>query len=112
MLSSSIRHVMLPSGESVPQLGQGTWQMAEHRGKRGDEIAALRAGLDLGLTLIDTAAPPVLEMMPSLRVVGESDPANCSVVFVPATRVCAWALPLVLAKSRAPLFGVSVPLSV
>ena len=29
--------------------------MAEHRGKRGDEIAALRAGIDLGLTLIDTA---------------------------------------------------------
>ena len=55
MLSNSIRHVVLPSGESVPQLGQGTWQMAEHRAKRADEIAALRAGIDLGLTLIDTA---------------------------------------------------------
>lgn len=55
MLSNSIRHVVLPSGESVPQLGQGTWQMAEHRGQRGDEVAALRAGIDLGLTLIDTA---------------------------------------------------------
>ena len=55
MLSSSIRHVMLPSGESVPQLGQGTWQMAGDRGRRAEEIASLRLGLDRGLTLIDTA---------------------------------------------------------
>ena len=45
----------LPSGESVPVLGQGTWMMAEGRGRRADEIASLRLGLDLGLTLIDTA---------------------------------------------------------
>ena len=47
--------VTLPSGERVPALGQGTWMMAEDRRRRADEIAALRAGLDLGLTLIDTA---------------------------------------------------------
>jgi diketogulonate reductase-like aldo/keto reductase len=47
--------VALPSGEHVPALGQGTWKMAEDRKRRADEIAALRAGLDLGLTLIDTA---------------------------------------------------------
>jgi diketogulonate reductase-like aldo/keto reductase len=47
--------VELPSGETVPQLGQGTWRMGESARKREAEIAALRLGLDLGLTLIDTA---------------------------------------------------------
>jgi diketogulonate reductase-like aldo/keto reductase len=47
--------VTLPGGQQVPQLGQGTWQMALDTKRRADEIAALRAGLDLGLTLIDTA---------------------------------------------------------
>jgi diketogulonate reductase-like aldo/keto reductase len=45
----------LPDGEPVPILGQGTWHMAEDASRRRSEIAALRAGLDLGLTLIDTA---------------------------------------------------------
>jgi diketogulonate reductase-like aldo/keto reductase len=45
----------LPDGEPVPVLGQGTWHMAEDSSRRRSEIAALRAGLDLGLTLIDTA---------------------------------------------------------
>src|SRR3954447_23369143 len=45
----------LPSGEAVPVLGQGTWMMAEERRPRRDEVAALRLGLDLGMTLIDTA---------------------------------------------------------
>jgi diketogulonate reductase-like aldo/keto reductase len=39
----------------VPVLGQGTWHMAEDPRRRAAEIAALRRGLDLGLTLIDTA---------------------------------------------------------
>jgi diketogulonate reductase-like aldo/keto reductase len=47
--------VVLPSGEAVPQLGQGTWRMGESARKREAEIAALRLGLDLGLRLIDTA---------------------------------------------------------
>lgn len=47
--------VLLPNGQGVPRLGQGTWQMADDRARRADEVAALRAGLDLGLTLIDTA---------------------------------------------------------
>jgi diketogulonate reductase-like aldo/keto reductase len=51
----SMKTVTLPSGERVPALGQGTWQMAAERGRRGEEIATLRLGLDLGLTLIDTA---------------------------------------------------------
>ena len=47
--------VILPSGERVPQLGQGTWGMGESVRKRKEEVAALRLGVDLGLTLIDTA---------------------------------------------------------
>jgi diketogulonate reductase-like aldo/keto reductase len=54
-MAKSARTVMLPSGEKVPALGQGTWRMAEDARRRKDEIAALRAGLDLGMTLIDTA---------------------------------------------------------
>jgi diketogulonate reductase-like aldo/keto reductase len=45
----------LPAGEAVPVLGQGTWHMGENRRQRSTEVAALRLGLDLGLTLIDTA---------------------------------------------------------
>lgn len=47
--------IEFPDGAAVPALGQGTWKMAEHPGRRADEIAALRAGIDLGMTLIDTA---------------------------------------------------------
>jgi diketogulonate reductase-like aldo/keto reductase len=47
--------VTLPSGTSVPALGLGTWKMGEDRRQTDREIAALRRGLDLGLTLIDTA---------------------------------------------------------
>lgn len=49
------RTVTLPTGEAVPALGQGTWQMAETSGKRAQEIEALRLGVELGMTLIDTA---------------------------------------------------------
>jgi diketogulonate reductase-like aldo/keto reductase len=45
----------LPGGETVPALGQGTWKMGEEQGLRAQEIAALRAGIELGMTLIDTA---------------------------------------------------------
>ena len=47
--------IPLPGGETIPALGQGTWQMAENPARRAEEIKALRAGLDLGMTLIDTA---------------------------------------------------------
>lgn len=39
----------------IPLLGQGTWLMGENPARRGNELAALRLGLDLGMTLIDTA---------------------------------------------------------
>jgi aldehyde reductase len=50
-----VKTVSLPSGERVPAFGQGTWNMGDSRATRAEEIAALRLGLDLGLTLIDTA---------------------------------------------------------
>ena len=50
-----MRGVTLPEGEVVPALGQGTWRMGEDAARRADEVRALRYGLDLGLTLIDTA---------------------------------------------------------
>jgi diketogulonate reductase-like aldo/keto reductase len=52
---TDLKSVALPSGSRVPALGQGTWFMGEQARKRKDEVAALRAGIDLGLTLIDTA---------------------------------------------------------
>ena len=55
MAMAGLPTVILPSGEKVPQLGQGTWHMGESSRRRGEEIAALQLGLDLGMTLIDTA---------------------------------------------------------
>jgi diketogulonate reductase-like aldo/keto reductase len=50
-----VKIVTLPGGEKVPALGQGTWYMGDKRANRAEEIASLQLGLDLGLTLIDTA---------------------------------------------------------
>ncbi|MEU7841612.1 aldo/keto reductase [Micromonospora sp. NPDC049114] len=47
--------IELPSGQTMPVLGQGTWYLGERPARRRDEIAALHTGLDLGLTMIDTA---------------------------------------------------------
>lgn len=53
--SSPVRTTTLPSGAVVPVLGQGTWHLAEDPRLHDQEVAALRAGLDFGLTLVDTA---------------------------------------------------------
>jgi diketogulonate reductase-like aldo/keto reductase len=50
-----MRTVTLPGGETVPALGQGTWYMGERKGEAAKEADALRLGIDLGMTLIDTA---------------------------------------------------------
>jgi diketogulonate reductase-like aldo/keto reductase len=50
-----MRSLKLPSGATIPVLGQGTWRMGENAKQRSQEIAALKFGIDLGLTLIDTA---------------------------------------------------------
>jgi aryl-alcohol dehydrogenase-like predicted oxidoreductase len=51
----TIRSTRLPSGELIPVLGQGTWGMGEKPAERAEELRTLRLGLDLGMTLIDTA---------------------------------------------------------
>lgn len=52
---TDMKRVTLPGGETVPALGLGTWHMGERATDRKREVAALRTGLDLGLSLIDTA---------------------------------------------------------
>jgi diketogulonate reductase-like aldo/keto reductase len=52
---SDIRTTNLPAGEAVPVLGQGTWHMGEDPRRHNEEVAALKLGIDLGMTLIDTA---------------------------------------------------------
>ncbi len=47
--------LQLPSGKAIPILGQGTWRMGERASQKQAEINALRLGLDLAMTLIDTA---------------------------------------------------------
>ncbi|TIS60436.1 aldo/keto reductase [Mesorhizobium sp.] len=54
-MPTTMRTTTLPSGEAVPVLGQGTWNIGEDFSRRADEVTALKLGLDLGMTLIDTA---------------------------------------------------------
>ena len=51
----AVSTVQLNDGTHVPALGLGTWHMGERKDRAAREAAALRAGLDLGMTLIDTA---------------------------------------------------------
>ncbi|MGI9449202.1 MAG: aldo/keto reductase [Geminicoccaceae bacterium] len=55
MTATTNRTIRLPSGREVPTLGQGTWFMGDRPGRRADEIEALQRGIDLGMTLVDTA---------------------------------------------------------
>lgn len=50
-----MKFVTLADGECVPALGQGTWRIGEDRSAHAKEVAALQLGIDLGMTLIDTA---------------------------------------------------------
>ena len=50
-----MRTVALPGGEPVPALGQGTWYMGDRRGDAAGRRTRLQLGIDLGMTLIDTA---------------------------------------------------------
>ena len=72
--------VTLPSGEKVPALGMGTWMLGDNRTRRTEEIATLQRGIDLGMTLIDTA-----EMYgegDSEKLVGEAIKGRRSEVFL------------------------------
>ena len=77
---SAFPTVALADGTSVPALGLGTWRMGEHPETRRGEVAALRRGFDLGLSLVDTA-----EMYAdggSEEVVGEAIAGRRDEVFV------------------------------
>jgi diketogulonate reductase-like aldo/keto reductase len=52
---TEMRTIELPRGGKIPVLGQGTWHLGQDRHPPEDEITALRFGLDLDMTLIDTA---------------------------------------------------------
>jgi diketogulonate reductase-like aldo/keto reductase len=52
---TTIRSIILPSGEEIAALGQGTWHFGERPMRRADEITSIRLGLDLGMTVLDTA---------------------------------------------------------
>jgi diketogulonate reductase-like aldo/keto reductase len=54
-MTTTLASIPLANGEAIPVLGQGTWYLGEDRSRRSKEIKALRTGLDLGMTLIDTA---------------------------------------------------------
>jgi diketogulonate reductase-like aldo/keto reductase len=76
MTQTAQRTVTLPSGEAIPVLGLGTWGMAEDVRRRDDEIAALRLGLDVGMTMIDTAemyADGAAETLVGEAIIGRRD---------------------------------------
>jgi diketogulonate reductase-like aldo/keto reductase len=79
-MPTAIPTLKLPDGKTVVTLGQGTWGMGENAGKRKQEIAALRLGLELGMSLIDTAemyASGVAE-----EIVGEAFAGRRDEVFI------------------------------
>ena len=91
-----MRTITLPGGETVSAIGQGTWYMGERQGDAAKEADALRLGLDLGMTLIDTAemyASGGAEEVVAAAVSGQRDrafivskvlPSNASRSGVPA----------------------------
>lgn len=50
-----MKTIQFSDGTNVPVLGQGTWKFGEGERDEAEEVAALRAGVELGMTLIDTA---------------------------------------------------------
>ena len=119
-----MKMVTLPGGETVPALGQGTWKMAERRDRRAAEVAALRTGVDLGMTLIDTAemyadgaaetlvGDAVAGIRDRVFIVSKAYPQNASRELLP--RACAASLKR-LATDRIDLYLLhwrgSVPLA-
>lgn len=84
---TNIPTVVLPSGATVPALGQGSWNMGEHASEAAREIDSLKAGIDLGMTLIDTA-----EMYAeggAERIVGQAIKGRRSEVFL-VSKVYPW----------------------
>ncbi|MFM2482198.1 aldo/keto reductase [Celerinatantimonas sp. YJH-8] len=52
---SIIKTVSLKDGTELPVLGQGTWLLGDEPGRFNQEIDTLHRGIELGLSLIDTA---------------------------------------------------------
>src|SRR5438477_1263991 len=80
MMADPLPQVTLPNGERVPAFGQGTWHMGEDRRGGAEEAAALKLGIELGMTLIDTA-----EMYGSGRaeeIVGEAAQGQRDKLFI------------------------------
>jgi diketogulonate reductase-like aldo/keto reductase len=75
-----MRKLRLPMGDEIPVLGLGTWKMGESGAKRADEVQALKAGIDLGMTLIDTAE--MYSDGKSEEVVGEAIAGRRKEIFV------------------------------
>ncbi len=90
------RQVRLPDGTLVAALGQGTWHMGESRRAAAAEVAALKLGIELGMTLIDTAemygdggaeeivAQAIAGRREQVFVVSKVYPHNASTAGVPA----------------------------
>jgi diketogulonate reductase-like aldo/keto reductase len=95
-----MRTVVLPGGETVPALGQGTWYMGERGADTRREAEALRLGIELGMTLIDTAemyasggaeevvAQAAAGIRDRLFIVSKVLPQNASRSGVPAACEC------------------------
>jgi diketogulonate reductase-like aldo/keto reductase len=76
MTATSESSVALPSGETIAALGQGTWHFAERPERRAPEITSLRLGIDLGMTVIDTAemyADGAAEVLVGKAIAGRRD---------------------------------------
>jgi len=85
-----MKRISFLDGTSVPALGQGTWMMGEQSARRSQEIAALRVGIDLGMTLIDTAemygdgaseelvGEAIADVRDSIFIVSKAYPQNAS----------------------------------
>ncbi|MFA1625173.1 aldo/keto reductase [Rhizobium mongolense] len=87
MQDDPIPAITFPNGIEVPALGQGTWNMGERASEAEREIASLKAGIELGMTLIDTA-----EMYgegDSERIVGRAIKGRRDGLFI-VTKVYPW----------------------
>lgn len=87
MQDDPIPAITFPNGIEVPALGQGTWNMGERASESEREIASLKAGIELGMTLIDTA-----EMYgegDSERIVGRAIKGRRDGLFI-VTKVYPW----------------------
>jgi diketogulonate reductase-like aldo/keto reductase len=73
VVSGPGRTVKLRDGRTVPALGQGSARLAHGRHPQAEEEAAMRAGIDLGMTLIDTAEIYGSEELVGRVIAGQRD---------------------------------------